>query len=167
MRIGRHQCVRRASPIVQAFLQALAAEAADGRQLLMDLERAWFAARAAVAGLRRDSHAAAAVDVLAAVPLLSATSLAARLGLAVKTAIWLLDGLVAAWVVAELNHRSKRRFFGLNGMEPLRKAVRPPYRPEPGRGRGRPPILIEVIAGWRGDARKRTLGMARNLSFLV
>jgi hypothetical protein len=42
-----------------AFLRALATEAADGRQLLMDLERAWFAARAAVAGGRRDSHAAA------------------------------------------------------------------------------------------------------------
>ena len=60
----------------------------------MDLERAWFAARAAVAGRRRNSHAAAAVDVLAAVPLISATSLAAGLGIAVKNAIRLLDGLV-------------------------------------------------------------------------
>ena len=42
-----------------AFLQAVAAEAADGRQMLMDLERAWFGARAAVAGRRRDSHATA------------------------------------------------------------------------------------------------------------
>ena len=79
-----------------AFLQAVAAEAVDGRQLLMDLERAWFAARAAMAGRRRDSHAAAAVDVLAAVPLISATSLAAGLGMAVKNAIRLLDGLVDA-----------------------------------------------------------------------
>ena len=124
-----------------AFLQALAAEAADGRQLLMDLERAWFGARAAVAGRRRDSHAAAAVDVLAAVPLISATSLAAGLGIAVKNAIRLLDGLVAAGVAVEVTHRSKRRLFGLKGMAPLAEAVRPPYRPEPGRGRGRPPIL--------------------------
>jgi hypothetical protein len=124
-----------------AFLRALAAEAADGRQLLMNLERAWFAARSAVAGRRRDSHAALAVDVLAATPLISATTLAAGLGLAVKTAIRLLDGLVAAGVAVEVTNRSKRRLFGLKGMAPLGAAVRPPYRPEPGRGRGRPPIL--------------------------
>ena len=124
-----------------AFLRALAAEAADGRQLLMDLERAWFAARAVVAARRRDSHAAAAVDVLAATPLISATSLAAGLGVTVKSAIRLLDGLVAAGVAVEVTHRSKRRLFGLKGMAPLGAAVRPPYRPEPGRGRGRPPTL--------------------------
>jgi hypothetical protein len=128
-----------------AFLRALATEAADGRQLLRDLERAWFAARSAVAGRRRGSHAAAAVDVLAAVPLVSATSLAAGLGMAVKNAIRLLDGLVAAGVAVEVTRRSKRRLFGLKGMAPLGDAVRPPYRPEPGRGRGRPPILpVEV-----------------------
>ena len=57
-----------------AFLRALAGEAMDGQQLLMDLERAWFAARAGVCSRRRDSHAAAAaaaVDVLAATPLIS------------------------------------------------------------------------------------------------
>jgi hypothetical protein len=124
-----------------AFLRALATEAADGRQLLMDLERAWLAARAAVAGRRRDSHAAAAVDMLAATPLISATTLAAGLGVAVKTAIRLLDGLAAAGVAVEVTHRSKRRLFGLKGMAPLGAVVRPPYRPEPGRGRGRPPIL--------------------------
>jgi hypothetical protein len=124
-----------------AFLRALASEAADGRQLLMDLERTWFAARSAVAGRRRDSHAAACVDVLAATPLISATSLAAGLGVAVKTAIRLLDSLVAAGVAVEVTRRSKRRLFGLKGMAPLGEAVRPPYRPEPGRGRGRPPLL--------------------------
>ncbi|HME28116.1 MAG TPA: hypothetical protein VKI44_43475, partial [Acetobacteraceae bacterium] len=35
-------------------------------------------------------------------------------------------------------HRSKRRLFGLTGLAPLREAVRPPYRPDPARGRGRP-----------------------------
>ena len=124
-----------------AFLRALAGEATDGRQLLMDLERAWFAARAGVSGRRRDSHAAAAVDVLAAVPLVSATTLAASLGVTVKSAIRLLDGLVTAGVAVEVTRRSKRRLFGLKGMAPLGEAVRPPYRPEPGRGRGRPPIL--------------------------
>lgn len=126
-----------------AFLRALAAEAADGRQLLLDLERAWFAARSAVAGRRRDSHVVAAVDLLAAMPLLSATALATALGLAVKTAIRLLDVLVAAGVAVEVTHRSKRRLFGLKGLAPLAAVVRPPYRPEPGRGRGRPPLLTE------------------------
>ena len=132
-----------------AFLRAVAAEAADGRQVLMDLERAWFGARAAMAGRRRDSHAAAAVDVLAAVPMISATSLASGLGIAVKNAIRLLDSLVGAGVAVEVTHRSKRRLFGLKAMAALAEAVRPPYRPEPGRGRGRPPTLAadDDIAG--------------------
>jgi hypothetical protein len=50
---------------------ALAGEAEDGLQLLGGLERAWFAARAAVAGRRRNSRAAAAVDILAAAPLVA------------------------------------------------------------------------------------------------
>ena len=124
-----------------AFLRALADEADDGRQLLMDLERAWFAARLVVAGRRRDSHAAAAVDLLAATPLVSATSLAAGLGIAVKNAIGLLDSLVAAGLAVEVTHRAKRRLFGLTGMAPLRDGVAAPRRPEPGRGRGRPPII--------------------------
>jgi hypothetical protein len=53
-----------------------------------------------------------------------------------------LDGLVAAGVAVEVTRRSKRRLFGLNGMAPLSEVVRLPYRPEPGRGRGRPPILV-------------------------
>jgi len=132
-----------------AFLHAVAAEAADGRQRLMELERAWFTARAAVAGRRRDSHAAASVDVLAAVPMISATSLAAGLGIAVKNAIRLLDGLVGAGIAVEVTHRSRRRLFALMAMAALAEAVRPPYRPQPGRGRGRPPILAagDEIAG--------------------
>ena len=39
---------------------------------------------------------------------------------------------------------SKRRLFGLTGLAPLRDVVRPPYRPEPGRGRGRPPLVAEA-----------------------
>jgi hypothetical protein len=126
-----------------AFLRALATEATDARQLLLDLERAWFMARAAVVGRRRDSHAAAAVDLLAATPLISATTLANGLGLAVKNAIRLLDSLLATGVAVEVTHRSKRRLFGLRGMAPLAEVVRPPYRPDPGRGRGRPPLLPE------------------------
>ena len=74
-----------------AFLTALAAEADDALQLLFALERAWLAARRAVAGRRRHSRAAAAVDLLAAAPLVSASSLATGLGMAVKNATALLD----------------------------------------------------------------------------
>ena len=66
----------------------------------MDLERAWFAARSAVAGRRRGSHAAASIDIVAATPLISATPLAAGLGVTVKSAIRLLDGLDTAGVAA-------------------------------------------------------------------
>jgi len=64
------------------FLATLAGEAADGLQLRADLERAWVAARRAVTfGRRRHSRAAAALDLMAAAPLLSATTLAAALGM--------------------------------------------------------------------------------------
>jgi hypothetical protein len=128
------------------FLGAVAAEAADARQLLLDLERAWFAARAAVAGRRRNSHATTVVDLLAAVPLVSATTLANGLGLAVKTAIGLLGSLVTAGVAVEVTRRAKRRLFGLAGLAPIAAVVRPRERPEPGRGRGEPPLITEPSA---------------------
>jgi hypothetical protein len=124
------------------FLEAVAAEAAEARQLLLDLERAWFEARMSVAPRRRNSHATAVVDLLAAVPLVSATTLAKGLGLAVKTAIGLLESLVKAGVAVEVTHRSKRRLFGLKGLAPIAAVVRPPERAEPGRGRGRPPAFV-------------------------
>lgn len=126
---------------VPAFFRSIEREAADGLDLLYTMERAWFDARCGVAGRRKDSHDAAAVDVLAAAPMLSATTLARVLGIAVKNAIRILDTLVAANIATEVTHRSKRRLFGLQGLTPLRDVVQPPYRPEPGRGRGRPPIL--------------------------
>jgi hypothetical protein len=121
------------------FLSALAGEAEDAFDLLSAMERAWFAARTVVAGRRRNSRAAAAVDILAAAPLVSATSLAAGLGMAVKNAAALLDDFHRAGIAIEVTHRAKRRLFGLVGLAPLREAVRPPYRPDPTRGRGRPP----------------------------
>jgi len=105
---------------------------------LFALERAWFAARTAVAGRRRHSRAAAAVDVLAAAPVISASSLAAGLGMAVKNATSLLEDFRRAGIAVEVTHRSKRRLFGLTGLVPLRDVVRPPDRPDPTRGRGRP-----------------------------
>jgi hypothetical protein len=130
---------------VLVFLTALADEADDARQMLLDMERAWFRARRAVAGRRSNSRAAIAIDILAAAPLISATSLATGLGMAVKNALELLTGLCADEIVIEVTHRSKRRLFGLAGLAPLRDEISPPRRPEPGRGRGRPPtIRLEV-----------------------
>lgn len=123
---------------VPTFLSALAGEADDALDLLFAMERAWFAARSCIVGRRRNSRAAAAIDILAAAPVLSATSLAAGLGMAVKNAAALLDEFRRAGLVVEVTHRSKRRLFGLAGLVPLREAVQPPYRPDPNRGRGRP-----------------------------
>jgi hypothetical protein len=128
------------------FLGAIETEAADALDLLYALERTWFSARRAMADRRKDAHDARAVDVLAAAPVLSATTLARVLGIAVKNAIRILDTLVSAEVAIEVTHRSKRRLFALAGLVPIRDAVRPPYRAEPGRGRGRPRHEIEQAA---------------------
>jgi hypothetical protein len=61
--------------------------------------------------------------------------------MAVKNAAALLEQFQKAGIVVEVTHRSKRRLFGLAGLAPLRDGVAPPRRPEPGRGRGRPPVL--------------------------
>jgi hypothetical protein len=61
--------------------------------------------------------------------------------MAVNNAAALLDGFCANGIAVEVTHRSKRRLFGLAGLTPLRDGVAPPKRPQPGRGRGRPPIL--------------------------
>ena len=98
-----------------------------------------------VCGARRypwpaaDSRAATAVDIMAAAPLVSATSLAEGLGIAVKNTAALLDGFVARGIAIEVTHRAKRRLFGLKHLAPLREEAAPPRRPMPGRGRGRPP----------------------------
>lgn len=122
------------------FLQALASEAEEGLDLLRDLERAWLAARATVADRRRNSRAAMAIDLLAAAPLISATTLASRLGMATNNATALLREFEAAGIVIDVSHRAKRKLFGLAGLERLRDHVAPPRRPQPGRGRGRPRI---------------------------
>jgi hypothetical protein len=126
---------------IAEFLAALADEAAAGLQLLQTLERAWFAARSQIADRRRTSRAGAAIDVLAAAPLVSATSLGKALGMAAQNAAALLARFCADGIAVEVTHRSKRRLYGLAALAPLRAGVAPPRRPEPGRGRGRPPIL--------------------------
>ena len=93
------------------FPEALAAEAADSLELLRGLEHGWRAARGKVAGRRRTSRAPLAVDLLAAAPLLSATTLAraicsATIGMSVKCATELLDRFVAEEVAVEVTHRA-------------------------------------------------------------
>jgi hypothetical protein len=123
---------------VGEFLDAVADEAEDGTTLMASLERQWFPARAAVAGRRRDSRAAQAVDILAAAPLVSATSLGQALGMATKNVTKLLEGFVVLGIATEVTHRSKRRLYGLKHLAPLREATAPPRRPLPGRRPGRP-----------------------------
>jgi hypothetical protein len=126
-------------PWALRFLAALAEEAEAGAELLRVLEREWFAARSAVRDRRRDSPAAAAVDIMASSPIVSATSLAASLGMAVKNAAALLDAFVERGIAIEVTHRAKRRLYGLKHLVPLREEAAPPRHPMPGRGRGRPP----------------------------
>ncbi len=121
------------------FLHALAAEAEDGLDLLLAMERAWLAARAAVPARRSTSRAPAALDLLAATPLISATTLARGLGMSVKSALALLEALVREGIAVEATHRAARRLFALKGLgEEVRAVVRPPRRPGSGRRPGRP-----------------------------
>ncbi len=131
---------------VCAFFEALAEEARDYHQLLVDMERTWVTTRGKAAGRRRTSRATLAVDVLAAAPLMSATTLARVIGMSVKSATELLDQFVAADIVVEVTHRSARRLFGLVGMAPVRDVTAAPRRPQLGRGRGRPRLVIEPAA---------------------
>lgn len=123
---------------IPVFLHAIAEEAEDFLSLLSDLDRGWSDARRAVAGRRRHSRTPAAVDLMAAVPLLSATSLARALGISIKSAFTILAALVEDGVVVEVTGRTARRLFGLRGLAPLAAVVAPPRRPVPGRGPGRP-----------------------------
>jgi hypothetical protein len=134
------------------FLDAVAEEAEDGIALIAMLERHWFAARRAVAGRRRDSRAGHAVDILAAAPVVSATSLGQALGMATKNATRLLEGFVVLGIASEVTHRSKRRLYGLKHLAPLREAAAPPRRPLPGRRPGRPSAasLAAAASGTEG-----------------
>jgi hypothetical protein len=136
---------------LEHFLAALAAEAETGLALLFTLERHWFAARRAVAGRRRDSRATAAIDILAAAPLVSATTLGQALAMATNNATQLLDGFVRLGIARELTHRSKRRLYGLTHLAPLREAAAPPRHPLPGRRPGRP-SAASIAAAAAGNA---------------
>ena len=104
----------------------------------MDLEREWVAARGCLVDRRRNSRAVLAIGVLAAAPLLSATTLAGAIGMSIRRAIDLLDGFVRDELVVEVTHRAKRRLFALRGLTPHRDETAPPRQPQPGRRVGRP-----------------------------
>ncbi len=132
-----------------AFLEALASEATDYMEMLRSLERGWCAARARVPAQRSTSRAALAVDVMAATPLISATTLAKAIGMSIKCTTEMLDRFVTTEIAVEVTHRSARRLFGLAEMAPVRAATTAPRRPIPGRGRGRPrskDLLEELVA---------------------
>jgi hypothetical protein len=145
---------------IAEFLEALAEEAEDGIALLSSIERQWLAARRAVAGRRRDSRAGQAVDILAAAPLVSATSLSEALGMATKNATRLLEGFVVLGIASEVTHRSKRRLYGLEHLAPLREAAAPPHRPLPGRLPGRPSWTLDVAGAGDGGPVERSPRLA-------
>jgi hypothetical protein len=132
-----------------AFLEALASEATDYAEMLRSLERGWCAARARVPAQRSTSRARLAVDVMAATPLISATTLAKAIGMSIKCTTEMLARFVTTEIAVEVTHRSARRLFGLAEMAPVRAATTAPRRPIPGRGRGRPrseDLLEELVA---------------------
>ena len=65
---------------------------------------------------------------MAAAPVVSATSLARGLRIAIKNAAALLDSFVAQGIAIEVTHRSKRRLFGFKHLAPLREEALPPRR---------------------------------------
>lgn len=129
---------------IPLLLYALANEADAGLDLLRDLERSWTQARRSIGKRRSSSRATMAVDLMAATPVISARTLADRLGMAPGSALSMLGELMETGIVVELTHRSKRRLFGLSGMGRMRDYVAPPRRPQPGRGRGRPRAMPEA-----------------------
>ncbi|MBV8524782.1 MAG: hypothetical protein JOY71_22135 [Acetobacteraceae bacterium] len=127
------------------FLHAVADEATDYHQILVDIEREWVSARKQrVAGRRSNSRAPMAIDVMAAAPLVSATTLAKAVGMSIQAATLMLDQFVADGIAVEVTHRSARRLFGINGLAPLRYETDAPRRSKPGPGRGRWRAEIEV-----------------------
>jgi hypothetical protein len=71
---------------------------------------------------------------MAAAPVVSATSLAGSLDLAVKNASALLAAFVERGIAIEVTHRSKRRLYGLKHLAPLREEAAPPRARPPGVG---------------------------------
>src|SRR3954452_1061555 len=130
------------------FLEAVRREAADGRDLLLTMEREWRAARLRIdhrAGARSNSRLPAAVDLLAASPLLSISALADALGCSVEGASRMLDALVGLEVAAEVTGRTgrgARRLYGLKRLLPIRAETTAGRRRTQGGQRGRPKRVL-------------------------
>lgn len=132
---------------IPSFFYALEEEALGQLNMLRQLEHGWLAARGRVRGTRRTSRAGLAIDVLAATPLISATTLGRAIDMSVKSAGTLLDSLVADGIAVEVTHRAARRLFGMSALAPMRDATPGPKRPQPGRGRGRPRDGVTIEMG--------------------
>lgn len=130
------------------FLDAVQREASDGRDMLLTMEREWRGARLRVdhrAGARSNSRLPAAVDLLAASPLLSITALAEALGCSVEGASRMLDALVQLEVAAEVTGRTgrgARRLYGLRRRLPIRAETTAIQRRARGGQRGRPKRVL-------------------------
>jgi len=130
------------------FLDAVRREAADGRDLLLTMEREWRGARLRVdhrAGARSNSRLPAAVDLLTASPLLSISALAEALGCSVEGASRMLDSLVQLEVAAEVTGRTgrgARRLYGLKRLLPIRAETTAVRRRLRGGQRGRPKRVL-------------------------
>ncbi|GAB3587007.1 hypothetical protein [Acetobacter peroxydans] len=128
---------------IPAWLNALEHEAAGIRDMVHTLERSWRDARAQAGDQRRNSKAALAIDIIAAHPVISATTLAARLSVSVQAACVLLERFVERGLVVDVTRRSARRLFALKDLAPLREAVGVREKTVPGRKRGRPRVEEE------------------------
>lgn len=123
-----------------AFARSLEREAADGLAILRRLEHAWRGARATIGPRRSNSRLPAAVDLLAATPLLGPTRLASLLGCSVRGAGLMMEELVACGAAVEVTGRGSHRLYGLPGTEGIRGETAGPRRH--GHRRGRPPKVI-------------------------
>ena len=71
---------------------------------------------------RSTSRTSAALDLLAATPLISAIMLAHGLDMSVKSALALLEAFVREGIAVEATHRAARRLFAFKGAgEPVRQ----------------------------------------------
>ena len=151
------------------FLETVRREAAEGRDRLLTMEREWREARLRVdhrAGARSNSRLPAAVDLLAASPLLSISALAEALGCSVEGASRMLDALVQLEVAAEVTGRTgrgARRLYGLKRLLPIRAETTAVRRRTQGRAAGTaetgPDRALRRTGGrfrgGRGDAGRR------------
>jgi hypothetical protein len=130
------------------FLETVGREAAEGRDRLLTMEREWREARIRVdhrAGARSNSRLPAAVDLLAASPLVSISALADALGCSVEGASRMLDALVHLEVAAEVTGRTgrgARRLYGLKRLLPIRAETTAVRRRLRGGPRGRPKRVL-------------------------